>query len=182
MPGKWDVDSIAWEFARPRRQRWAIARMLRNGQFPDNKHLAQIYRPLERWTEWYFRYRDSNHDGLPEYRHGNESGWDNSTVFNDGTPLESPDLSALLSVQMQTLAKIATRLGKPTEAKAWNQRSDELLARMLDHFWRDGEFVAIRVADEHPIHSRSSGLSMPIILGPHLPVAVPINLRQAIQH
>ena len=176
LPDKWDADSIAWEFSKPPIQGWALSWMFRNGQFPDKKHLAQIYRPLERWTEWYFRYRDSNHDGLPEYRHGNESGWDNSTVFNDGTPLESPDLSALLSVQMQTLAKIATRLGKPTEAKAWNQRSDELLARMLDRFWRDGEFVAIRVADEHPIHSRSLLLYMPIILGTRLPVAVRIQL------
>lgn len=55
--------------------------MMRNGEFSDRKHLEEAYEPLVKWTEWYFRYRDSNHNGLPEYNQGNDSGWDNSTVF-----------------------------------------------------------------------------------------------------
>lgn len=172
LPDKWDADTIAWEFSKPPIHGWALAWMFRHGKFQDTKHLQEIYPLLARWTDWYFRYRDSNHDGLPEYRHGNESGWDNSTVFRDGTPIESPDLSALLSVQMQVLAEIATRLGKADEAKRWQQRSDELLALMMKRFWRDGEFVAIRVSDRQPIHSQSLLLSIPIILGKRLPIDV----------
>jgi glycogen debranching enzyme len=172
LPDKWDADTIAWEFSKPPIHGWALGWMLDHKLFADRKHLEEIYPLLARWTEWYFRYRDSDHDGLPEYRHGNESGWDNSTVFRHGTPLESPDLSALLSVQTQVLAQIATRLAKTDEAKRWQQKSDELLTLMLERFWKDGEFVAIRVSDGQPIHSESLLLSIPIILGPRLPIDV----------
>jgi hypothetical protein len=60
--------------------------MLHHGPFQDRKHLEQIYPLLSRWTQWYLRYRDSNQDGLPEYRRGNEAGWDNATVFDEGQP------------------------------------------------------------------------------------------------
>jgi hypothetical protein len=85
--------------------------MLHHGHFHDRKHLEQIYALLGRWTEWYLRYRDSNQDGLPEYRDGNEAGWDNATVFDEGGPIESSDLSAYLSVQMEY---------------SWKQQSNQL--------------------------------------------------------
>jgi len=151
------------------------------GQFPNNKQLETIYPLLTRWTNWYFEYRDSNHNGIPEYRHGNESGWDNSTVFAKGVPIESPDLSALLSVQMEVLSKIAIRLGKPGEANRWHQRSDELLKAMLKEFGRHGEFVAIHVADGRPIWSQSLLLSIPIILGKRLPVRVRRDMVAALK-
>jgi putative isomerase len=150
--------------------------MLHHGHFQDRKHLEQIYPLLSRWTEWYLRYRDSNQDGLPEYRHGNEAGWDNATVFDEGGPIESPDLSAYLSVQMEVLADVAARLGRPAEARQWKQQSNQLLERMLQRFWRDGAFVAIHVTDGRPIRSQSLLLDMPIILGTRLPASVEANL------
>ena len=58
-------------------------------------------------------YRDSNQDGLPEYRHGNEAGWDNATVFDEGGPIESPDLSAYLSVQIEGVRGCGGTPGTP---------------------------------------------------------------------
>jgi hypothetical protein len=176
LPDKWDADSLAWEFSKPPIHGWALAWMLHRGRFQDRKHLEQIYPLLTRWTEWYLHYRASNQDGLPEYRHGNEAGWDNSTVFDDGGPIESPDLSAYLSLQMEVLADIAARLGRPMEARQWKQQSDQLLERMLRRFWRDGEFVAIHVADGRTIHSQSLLLRMPVILGTRLPALVQTKL------
>jgi putative isomerase len=176
LPDKWDADSIAWEFSKPPIHGWVLAWMLHHGRFQDRKHLEQIYPLLSRWTEWYLRYRDSNQNGLPEYRHGNEAGWDNATVFDEGGPIESPDLSAYLSVQMEVLADVAARLGWPAEARQWKQQSNQLLERMLQRFWRDGAFVAIRVTDGRPIHSQSLLLDMPIILGTRLPASVQTKL------
>jgi len=172
LPDKWDADTIAWEFSKPPIHGWALTQMFRLGRFQDARSLQEIYPLLAKWTEWYFQHRDSNHNGLPEYRHGDESGWDNSTVFEDGTPIETPDLSALLSIQMQVLAEIAARLGKADESARWQQRSDELLAKLLARFWRDGEFVAVRASDGGPIHSESLILSIPIVLGMRLPAEV----------
>ena len=176
LPDKWDADSIAWEFSKPPIHGWVLAWMLHRGHFQDRKHLEQIYPLLSRWTEWYLRYRDSNQDGLPEYRHGNEAGWDNATVFDEGGPIESPDLSAYLSVQMEVLADVAARLGRPAETRQWKQQSNQLLERMLQRFWRDGAFVAIHVTDGRPIRSQSLLLDMPIILGTRLPAAVQAKL------
>jgi mannosylglycerate hydrolase MGH1-like protein len=176
LPDKWDADSIAWEFSKPPIHGWVLAWMLHHEHFQDRKHLEQVYPLLSRWTKWYLRYRDSNQDGLPEYRHGNEAGWDNATVFDEGGPIESPDLSAYLSVQMEVLADVAARLGRPAEARQWKQQSNQLLERMLQRFWRDGAFVAIHVTDGHPIRSQSLLLDMPIILGTRLPASVQAKL------
>jgi putative isomerase len=176
VPDKWDADSIAWEFSKPPIHGWVLEWMLHRGHFQDRKHLEQIYPLLAGWTKWYLRYRDSNQDGLPEYRHGNEAGWDNATVFDEGSPIESPDLSAYLSVQMEVLADVAARLGRPAEARQWKQQSNQLLEHMLQRFWQDGEFVAIHVADGRPIHSRSLLLYMPVILGTRLPASVQAKL------
>jgi len=172
FPDKWDADAIAWEFSKPPVHGWALAWMIDHGHFGDVAHLSQVYEPLEKWTDWYFRYRDSNGNGLPEYRHGNESGWDNSTVMIGGTPVESPDLSTYLILQMETLSDMASRLGRPAEALKWKQRSAQLLARMLARFWTGNEFVAFSVVDNTKIHSDSLLLTMPILLGNRLPPEV----------
>jgi putative isomerase len=176
LPDKWDVDSIAWEFSKPPIHGWVLAWMFHHGHFQDRKHLEQIYPLLSRWTEWYLRYRDASQDGLPEHRHGNEAGWDNATVFDEGGPIKSPDLSAYLSVQMEVLTDVAARLGRPAEARQWKQQSNQLLERMVQRFWRDGAFVAIHVTDGRPIRSQSLLLDMPIILGTRLPSSVQAKL------
>lgn len=181
FPDKWDADSVAWEFSKPPVHGWALAWMLRHGAVSDSQHLTAIYEPLARWTDWYLQYRDSNANGIPEYRHGNESGWDNSTVFLDGGPTESPDLSAYLVLQMQTLSELAKQLGRPEESKSWQERSNKLLKVMLSRFWEGHEFVAFRVIDGRVIHSDSLLLVMPIILGHQLPELVQRGLISDIE-
>ena len=172
LPDKWSADSIAWEFSKPPVHGWALAWMIRKGYVPDRQELEAIYEPLVRWTEWYFAYRDTNGNGFPEYRHGNESGWDNSSAFVDGQPIESPDLCAYLVLQMETLGDIAQRLGKRGDAEAWRQRSERLLSDTLAHFWKGDRFVAYRALDQRQIESRSLLLLMPTVLGHRLPLSI----------
>jgi glycogen debranching enzyme len=77
---------------------------------------------------------------------------------------------------MRVLADVAARLGRPAEERQWKQQSDQLLERMLQRFWRDGEFVAIHATDGRPIRSQRLLLDMPIILGTRLPAAVQAQL------
>lgn len=178
FPDKWDAGTIAWEFSKPPIHGWALAWMMRRGAFRDRKHIAAVYGPLARWTEFYFRYRDSDGNGLPEYRHGNESGRDNSTVLRDGGLIESPYLSAYLVLQMETLADLATRLGKPKEARRWRNRSSELFRCLMQRFWNGHAFVSFRVADGREIQSKSLLLCIPIVLGRRLPRDVREQLIQ----
>jgi putative isomerase len=156
-------------FSKPPIHGWALGWMMRHGQFADTEHVREAYGPLMKWTEWYFRYQDSNHNGLPEYSQGNDSGWDNSTVFVKGAPVETPDLSAFLVLQMDTLATMAEKLGKHDEADEWHKRSVALLSQLLDQFWKGDHFVAIRTEDNSVVDSDSLLLYIPIILGNKLP-------------
>jgi putative isomerase len=74
--------------------------------------------PLCRWTDWWLNCRDDDGDGIPQYHHGNDSGWDNCTAFEVGPPVESADLSAYLVVQMDVLAEVARRTGGKTKLRA----------------------------------------------------------------
>jgi hypothetical protein len=181
FPDMWNADSVIWEYSKPPVHGWALAWMLRHGRFQDKQHLIAVYEPLEKWTEWYFRYRDLNENGIPEYRHGDESGWDNSTALIDGVPVESPDLSAYLVLQMDVLSEIAERLGKAEEAQRWKQRSDALLQKLLKRFWTGHDFVSFNTIDGKEIHSESLLLLMPVILGHRLPQSVQAQLIESLK-
>jgi putative isomerase len=162
----------SWKHTKPPVQGWVLAWMMRHGSGIGLKQLAAAYGPLARQTEWYFRYRDRDHDGLPEYEHGDDSGWDNATIFLQTPQVESPDLAALLVLQMDMLAEVARRLGKNTEAHAWTLRSDALLKRMLAAFWTGDRFVARAAFSHQGVPQTSLILYLPLLLGRRLPAQV----------
>jgi glycogen debranching enzyme len=137
------------------------------------ERLREIYGPLCRWTDWWFAFRDYDGDGVPQYNHGNDSGWDNATPFQAGLPLEGPDLCAFLVIQMDVLAEIAARLGKEAESRTWRERADGLFEKMLAHFWRGDCFVAVRSGDHTTFEGGDSLFTfLPLVLGRRLPESV----------
>ena len=135
--------------------------------------MAEIYPFMEKHTNFWFDYRDDNHNGLPQYHNGNDSGWDNATVFDVGFPMEGPDLSAFLVLQMDVLADLARHLGREDKAVEWSQRSDALLTELLAAFWVDGRFVFRNaLTGAYTQGSRSLLPYIPLILGEKLPVAI----------
>lgn len=158
-----------WNCCKPPIHGWALRWMMGRSDFFTRDKLREIYEPLCWWTEWWFSYRDYDRDGIPQYNHGNDSGWDNSTVFRDGVPVESPDLSSFLVLQMDTLAVIAGILDKPEEARMWKRRADETLKKILEHFWHSDSFVALRPESHEIIESESLLLFIPLVLGKRLP-------------
>ena len=161
--------SALWNFTKPPIHGWTLRRMWEQNDFVTEEKLREVYRPLEKWTKWWLTFQDSDQDGIPQYNHGNDSGWDNSTIFHKGTPVESPDLSSFLVLQMEVLAEIACKLGKNDEARKWMNESQALLDRMLDHFWDGQRFVAKRSGTHEIIESDSLVLYIPLILGNRLP-------------
>jgi len=162
-------DSIVhWSFCKPPIHGWALKWMMERTDFIDKTRLAEVYEPLCRWTQWWFDYRDDDGDAIPQYNHGNDSGWDNSTVFGIRPPVESPDLSAYLIIQMDVLAEVAHILGKTRQAHTWKGRAKVLLNLLFRHSWRGDRFVAPRSGDHEVFESDSLILFMPIILGKRL--------------
>ncbi|MPM28061.1 hypothetical protein SDC9_74578 [bioreactor metagenome] len=160
---------MGWSCCKPPIQGWIFLWMMKRTDVFTMERIQEIYEPLCRWTNWWFEYRDDDMDGVPQYNHGNDCGWDNSTVFNKGIPVESPDLSAYLIIQMDVLAYMAEKLGKYDEHKMWKLKSDELLEKMIQHFWCDDDFCALLSGNHEIVKSQSLLLYIPIILGKKLP-------------
>jgi glycogen debranching enzyme len=169
LPDSYNDVNIGWNFCKPPIHGWALNWLWqRRPELFTSARLREIYGPTVKWTRWWTSYRDSDGDGLPDYHHGNDSGWDNATPFDVGFPLEGPDLPAFLVLQMELLAKMATKLGKRAEAKKWRNESEAMLQRLFEHHWRDGRFICPRSGD----HKTSPGDSLfnflPIMLGQRL--------------
>jgi glycogen debranching enzyme len=125
--------------------------------------------------------RDDDRDGIPQYHHGNDSGWDNCTAFEVGPPVEGADLSAYLVVQMDVLSEIAQLTGRESDARAWNERSDRLLERLLAHSWQGDRFVAPRSGDHAVFASDTLFHFLPLVLGERLPASVRSRLVAGIK-
>ncbi|MCU6708409.1 trehalase family glycosidase [Paenibacillus sp. J5C_2022] len=170
-----------WNCCKPPIHGWTLRWMLERSDWIDEGRLAEAYTPLCRWTNWWFQQRDDNGNGIPEYQHGNDCGWDNSTVFLDGGPVETPELCAFLILQCETLELLASRLRKPDEAAQWRRKAEELTELMLQRFW-DGEKFVAWVRDEKRLPQGDSLLLyMPILLGKRLPEDVYRTLLEGLK-
>ncbi|WP_372448316.1 MGH1-like glycoside hydrolase domain-containing protein [Kibdelosporangium banguiense] len=107
---------------------------------------ARAYRQLAAWTSFWLDHRRPPGHELPYYEHGNDSGWDNSTVFRDDCLVQSADLAAFLVLQMKELATLAAELGEPSAQ--WTERAETLLTTMLTDLWDGTRFLSRDVASE----------------------------------
>jgi hypothetical protein len=170
LPDSINTEHRTFNYCKPPVHGWALGWMMKRTRYVDKKRLKEAYGPLCRWTDWWLKYRDDDRDGIPQYNHGNDSGWDNCTAFDNGAPVEGPDLSAFLVRQMDVLSDVAARLGRANDARRWHERADRLLAGLIAHSWRGDRFVAPRDGD-HRIVAPSNSLFvyLPIVLGRRLP-------------
>lgn len=159
---------IDWNYCKPPVHGWALSRMMKVMELSAGQ-MAEAYAKMEKWTQWWLNYRDSDHDGICEYTHGYDSGWDNATAFRKGMLVELPDLQTYLILQMDSLAELAEKLGRGKEAFCWKQRSNEMLHHMIAHCFEDGKPVG-RVSGSHAVlDSDSLIMYIPILLGGRLP-------------
>lgn len=135
----------------------------------SNEQLQDVYTKLSIWTDWWLTKRDYDKDGLCEYWHGNDSGWDNSTVFKDGPCVISPDLTGFLIVQMDTLCDIASRLEKHNESLEWKNKADMLTTLMLQYQFVDDLPVALDATTKEPILCESLLPYLCLLTGKRLP-------------
>lgn len=142
---------------------------------PKESVKKKLYHSVAAFTNWWFTYRGRG-DGIPEYHHGNDSGWDNSTVFYLGLPVKSPDLCAWLVDQMDFLSDLAGELGIEEERRLWKNKSDDLLEKMLDYFMVDDMLVAYKEPEHQVVDCESLLLYIPLILGDKLPQRLRENM------
>ena len=134
---------IEGEVTKPPILAWAVLKLHETD--PDIDFLSEVYVPLVRLNAWWFSMNDDDGDGLVQYNHPYSSGLDDSPLWDEGMPVESPELNTYLCVQMGSLAMMAEILGMQGEAAMWRRRATAMVSRMIEHFWDEqaGLFWAI---------------------------------------
>ena len=148
---------------------WAVWKLYEQGN--DREFLSEIYEPIVRWNDWWFEKNDLDGNGLCEYQHPFSSGLDDSPLWDDGMPVESPDLNTYLYLQQDCLAKIACAIGANEDAEMWQQHAQAMAQRMIDITWdaENGLFWATRNGSR--VNVRTPFNLFPLITGqmpPHI--------------
>jgi hypothetical protein len=164
---------------------WTLLRLL-DRQPVSESMLQDFYPRLAAWTEFWFRKRDANGNGIPAYgseHSGWESGWDNATVLPDPKrSYEAPDLQAYLVLQMKALARVAVRLGKAGDGENWDKRAAALLQRLQSEYWNGRSFVVKDEGGAAPDPEPTSLLPlMPLVLGEMLEKGIFRTLADRLQ-
>ena len=166
LPDSISDQHIIWNYCKPPIHGWTLRRLLETMSL-TTAQLEEAYCFLSRWTNWWMTYR--RRDGLFYYNHGNDSGWDNSTVFSLLPPTATPELQAFMLVQMEVLADVAQRLDKPEEALRWQHEADAHFALFMERCIRDDLPVAIQLTTGKIVENDSLLPYEILILGKRLP-------------
>ncbi len=173
FPDFYDDMRAIFQLTKPPLQGWALKWIMKfhdlRREVPRSK-LEYMYQGYARWADWFMEYRDDDHDGIPQYEHGDETGYDDNTMFMVSPIMECPDLCAYLGLLFEALGDLAQMLDKPSgEAEEWYRRSRKIIDQMLATFWNGERFVA-RTSGTHQVVASDSILYyVPIILGKRLP-------------
>ncbi|MDT7789244.1 MAG: hypothetical protein QOF58_7663 [Pseudonocardiales bacterium] len=169
LPDSVTHSEVLRNFVKPPVHGWALSLLRQRlpGGLPD---VPLAYRQLRAWTRFWLDHRRAPGSRLPHYEHGNDSGWDNATVFREERLVRSADLTAFLVLQLKELATLAAEAGD-TSAR-WSEQADALLAALLEELWRGNHFVAQGVVSGTKRRSASLLDLMPVVLGEHLPPAI----------
>lgn len=156
-----------WRFTKPPVHGWTVAQLRRMAPAAwPRERCAQAYDWLAAQAESWLT---GIGEGLPAYDHGNDAGWDNATTFLPGTPLQSPDLSSFLVLQLEELAALAELLDRQDQARRWRQRADTLCERLLAKLWDGERFCAVCEGGLAPEPGADSLIAfMPLLLGQRL--------------
>ena len=142
--------------------------MKKNDYFNNKERLSKIYESLKKVMGYWETYR--TFEGcLPHYKHGNDSGWDNSSLFHDGMPVEAPDLAAHLIKSYDILSKFASILGYEEEVVGHKKKADDMFALLMERLYdEEGFFGRWGVDGKRVKHRTSLILRLPIIIGNRL--------------
>ncbi len=182
FPSSMNRNELRFTFTNAPVHGWAMRRMWKEnpGMFTPQR-LAAAYAFLAGNSNWLCSHRTWPGDGLPYYQHGFDSGWDNSSIFDQGVPMVSPDQPAYLILQLEVLAEIADAIGRHAEALIWRQRAKAMLDALLNTLWKKDHFVGMIRPSGKIVECNSLITAMPMVLGNRLPAEVRKPLVQRIK-
>ena len=129
---------------------------------------------LRRWTEYFLKFRDKDGDGLAEFQHALETGWEDAPYYDTiGFPSAGPDLNAFIALAMEALGRLGRDIGKPDDVCSyWEKKSAELIKKIVDCFWDGERWFAFNARTGKKSDTATISLYMPLVLGKRLPQSI----------
>lgn len=169
VPEQFSAIGNTSHFCAPPLHGWALMQMIQRGWMPNSEQIKEAVQCLEQNSRWWLENCLNLANGMPSYRHGRDSGWGESSLFVTPPPFQTPDLFALLVIQLDILITLHGFWDKPGDASFWETSRRNLTQFMQEQMWFGSEYVAIG-SDAKPIYNNQSLLKMlPLILGTALP-------------
>ena len=137
-----------------------------------NEDYTKLYDKLTRFTNWWFTHHDHSKTGYAAYYHIDESGYDESTLFDKGLPLHAPDLQAYVVMLCEACSRLATLIGKPERAAHWMSESTRVFTYLVDVLWDGEQFRSKLLTTGEHIKCGSIAQLQPAMLGRRLPKVI----------
>jgi hypothetical protein len=180
IPDSITHSEVLYNFVKPPIHGWMWSELRRRLPGPvPTEVLLEVYRRLAAWTRYWLDHRRGPDSALPFYEHGNDSGWDNSTVFDLDRVVESPDLAAFLVLQLEELARLAEEVA-PDAAAGWRREGELLLSALMGELWDGEQFVARSVSGRRVGSTSSLLTALPLIASHRLPEEVGERLAEKV--
>ena len=130
-----------------------------------------VWEGLRRWTEYFFKFRDYDKDGLPEFLQTIETGWEDAPYYATiGFPSSSPDLNSMLALSLEALAKLGRDIGKEeTVCTEYEIRSKSTIDKIVEKYWNGKTWFAFNSKTGAKSDTSTISLYVPLILGKRLP-------------
>ena len=182
LPDSVTHSEVLFNFVKPPIHGWALQSLRRRlSSDIGRSSLEDIYAKLSRWGHFWLDARRVPGRALPHYQHGNDSGWDNATVFDPARVVETADLAGFLAQLAHVLADLATELGKADDHCEWAAVATTIQQAMLEELWDGTRFLA-RDPSTGELHSSQSLLNvLPLALGDELSPEVAEKLAEAVR-
>lgn len=159
----------SYEASMPPNLGWIVMKIMERVEL-KKEQLCEIYDKMRDYTYFYLNHMDEKGEGIFEYHHGYDACGDDDTIFRSELNISCPDLTTLLILQMDCLAKLAEKLDKKVEALQWKnlaERSVNSMVRLL--FDEENKPFARNNITGERIYARSPILFTPLMLGERLP-------------
>lgn len=182
LPDSVAHSEVLYNFVKPPIHGWALQGLRR--RLPDDidpTTLETLYAHLARWARFWLDDRRAPRHDLPHYQHGNDSGWDNATVFDPARVVETADLAGFLAQLLGVLAELATELGKPADHYEWSTLAKTTQENMIDQLWDGHRFAARDPRTGELTHADSLLNLLPIALGDKLPTDIADRLAECVR-
>ena len=174
-----DLAQISYITTKPPIQGYATLYILDNydaASLTEGEY-RRMYDVLSKYTNWWFTHHDHSNTGYPSYYHPDESGYDESSTFNMGLPIVSPDLMAYTVFNCEACARLAGLLGDEENKEMWLAKAQKVLDYLINELWDGEQFLAYLPGTKEFYKCGSITQLQPIMLGARLPEGIRTVLK-----